>query len=144
VTVERIRDKFAAAKAKGMWTVGVVPLGHRVENRQLLIAPAEAATVRRIFAKFVETRSTAEVVRWLRREGITCRTGCAFTRNALTRLALSVVQAIPAGKQPRTQSRIWLKNHELPQAWDEQGMLFGEFDAGSVATAPNELPRASP
>jgi hypothetical protein len=46
---------------------GVVPLGYRVENRQLLIEPAEAATVRCIFEKFLETRSTTEVVRWLRR-----------------------------------------------------------------------------
>lgn len=39
VTAERIRDKIAASKKKGMWMGGVVPLGYRVENRKLLVQP---------------------------------------------------------------------------------------------------------
>ena len=46
VTGERIRDKIAASKKKGIWMGGKVPLGYRVENRKLLIEPDEAATVR--------------------------------------------------------------------------------------------------
>ena len=42
VTDERIRDKIAASKKKGMWMGGVVPLGYRVENRHLVIEPAQA------------------------------------------------------------------------------------------------------
>ncbi|MDR2877131.1 MAG: site-specific recombinase resolvase [Chromatiales bacterium] len=61
----------------------------------------------------------------------------------LTRLAPSVVQAILAGQQPCTLSLIWLKNHDLPWAWEEQEALFGGFDAASVGMAPNELPRVS-
>ena len=49
VTGERIRDKIAAAKRKGMWMGGVPPLGYDVDNRLLVINETEAAVVRRIF-----------------------------------------------------------------------------------------------
>ncbi len=49
---ERIRDKFAASRKKGMWMGGFVPLGYRVENRKLVIDEEEAATVRMIFERF--------------------------------------------------------------------------------------------
>jgi site-specific DNA recombinase len=83
VTGERIRDKIAASKAKGMWMGGVVPLGYRVEARQLVVEPAEASNVRRIFEQFVACRSTTDVVRWLAAEGITSRRGTPFTKQAL-------------------------------------------------------------
>ena len=47
VTGERIRDKIAASKKKGMWMGGLVPLGYEVRDRQLVIQPTEAETVRR-------------------------------------------------------------------------------------------------
>lgn len=83
VTGERIRDKIAASKAKGMWMGGVVPLGYRVEARQLVVEPAEASNVRRIFEQFVACRSTTDVVHWLATEGITSRRGTPFTKQAL-------------------------------------------------------------
>src|SRR6202161_3518673 len=49
VTGERIRDKIAASKKKGMWMGGVVPHGYRVEDRKLLVVEEEAAVVRLIF-----------------------------------------------------------------------------------------------
>src|SRR5262249_28766617 len=54
VTGERIRDKIAASKQKGMWMGGNPPLGYRVSERVLVIDPAEAETVRRIFALYRE------------------------------------------------------------------------------------------
>ena len=56
VTAERIRDKIAASKKKGMWMGGVVPLGYRVEDRKLLIDQPEAATVRWLFDRYLELR----------------------------------------------------------------------------------------
>ena len=50
VTGERIRDKIAASKQKGMWMGGNVPLGYAARERTLIINPVEAETVRRIFA----------------------------------------------------------------------------------------------
>ena len=54
---ERIRDKIAASKAKGMWMGGTVPLGYDVKDRKLVINPAEAETVRLIFQRYAELRS---------------------------------------------------------------------------------------
>ena len=53
VTAERVRDKIAASKAKGMWMGGVVPIGYRAEARSLQPVPEEAALVRRIFARYL-------------------------------------------------------------------------------------------
>src|SRR5438105_1996482 len=54
VTGERIRDKIAASKKKGMWMGGNVPLGYDASERTLIINPAEAETVRRLFALYSE------------------------------------------------------------------------------------------
>jgi DNA invertase Pin-like site-specific DNA recombinase len=54
VTGERIRDKIAASKKKGMWMGGNVPLGYEASERKLVINPAEADTVQRIFALYRE------------------------------------------------------------------------------------------
>src|SRR5437763_6148539 len=52
VTGERIRDKIAASKKKGMWMGGNVPLGYDASERSLAVNPAEAETVRCIFALY--------------------------------------------------------------------------------------------
>ena len=54
VTGERIRDKIAASKKKGMWMGGNVPLGYDANERTLVVNPAEAETVRRIYALYRE------------------------------------------------------------------------------------------
>ncbi len=57
VTGERIRDKVAASKKKGMWMGGVVPLGYDVKDRKLVINPDEAERVRHIYKRYVELGS---------------------------------------------------------------------------------------
>jgi DNA invertase Pin-like site-specific DNA recombinase len=54
VTGERIRDKFAASKKKGLWMGGFVPLGYRANGRTLVINEAEAEVVRIIFGLYLE------------------------------------------------------------------------------------------
>src|SRR4030088_1707710 len=54
VTGERIRDKIPASKKKGMWMGGNVPLGYDASERTLIVNPADAETVRRIFALYLE------------------------------------------------------------------------------------------
>jgi site-specific DNA recombinase len=54
---ERIRDKIAASKRKGMWMGGVPPLGYRVEDRKLLLIDSEAEIVRSIFRRYAELGS---------------------------------------------------------------------------------------
>ena len=70
VTGERIRDKVAASKAKGMWMGGPVPLGYDLSDRKLVINEAEAAIVRRIFARYCELRSIGDLVTELARDGV--------------------------------------------------------------------------
>jgi DNA invertase Pin-like site-specific DNA recombinase len=56
---ERIRDKIAASKAKGMWMGGTVPLGYDVNDRKLMVNESEASTVRMIFQRYAELGSVA-------------------------------------------------------------------------------------
>ena len=67
---ERIRDKIAASKKKGMWMGGNVPLGYDVKDRKLIINEPEAATVRLIFRRYTELGSVAPLKAELDRLGI--------------------------------------------------------------------------
>ncbi|MCZ8182417.1 MAG: recombinase family protein [Beijerinckiaceae bacterium] len=73
VTAERIRDKIAASKRKGIFMGGPVPLGYRVENRKLLVVEEEADAIRTIFQTYLATRSTILASRELDRLGIRTR-----------------------------------------------------------------------
>ena len=57
VTGERIRDKVSASRKKGMWMGGAVPLGYRLGNKKLIVERSEAATVKQIFALYLELKS---------------------------------------------------------------------------------------
>jgi site-specific DNA recombinase len=57
VTGERIRDKIAASKKKGMWMGGLPSLGYDVKDRKLIVNETEAETVRHIFQRYVELKS---------------------------------------------------------------------------------------
>ena len=70
VTGERIRDKIAASKKKGMWTGGPVPLGYEVKERKLLINEAEAATVRHIFKRYADLGAGQPLLDELREQGV--------------------------------------------------------------------------
>ncbi len=71
VIAERIRDKVAASKKRGMWMGGVPPLGYDVdfEKKKLLVNPEEADLVRRIFRRFLELGSGVKLIRELNDEG---------------------------------------------------------------------------
>ena len=73
VTGERIRDKIAASKRKGMFMGGLAPIGYDVQNRKLVINDAEAATVRHIFTRYAELGSVRNVVEELRAGGYRTR-----------------------------------------------------------------------
>ena len=69
VTSERIRDKFALAKQKGMWMGGRTALGYDVKERKLIINKKEAQQVRYFYELFAETESLTETCRVINREG---------------------------------------------------------------------------
>jgi DNA invertase Pin-like site-specific DNA recombinase len=93
VTGERIRDKIAASKAKGLWMGGRAPLGYDGLDRKLVINPAEAETVRFIFSRYLELGSARVLAADLAARGVltkarTLKTGetyagCAFSRGGL-------------------------------------------------------------
>ena len=73
VTGERIRDKIAASKRKGMWMGGVPPLGYDVENRRLVPNEREARLIRHIFQRFVELGSSTALFNELKLQGVTSK-----------------------------------------------------------------------
>ncbi len=73
VTGERIRDKIAASKRKGMWMGGVPPLGYDVQNRRLVPNAQEAKLIRHIFGRFVELGSSTKLVKELSLDGMTSK-----------------------------------------------------------------------
>lgn len=70
---ERIRDKFAASRKKGMWMGGWAPLGYDVKDRKLVVNEAEAKLVKRIFRRFVVLESMTALVKELREQGATTK-----------------------------------------------------------------------
>ena len=83
---ERIRDKFAASRARGMWMGGKVPLGYDVKDRKLVVNTAEAATVRMVFEQFIEIGSCTELAQMLQQRGVTTKTGRPIDKGYLYKL----------------------------------------------------------
>lgn len=86
VTGERIRDKIAASKAKGMWMGGPVPLGYDVRDRRLVVNETEAALVRRIFDDFVTMRSATLMVKAYGAAGVVTKGGKPFTKQTIYKM----------------------------------------------------------
>lgn len=108
VTSERIRDKFAASKAKGMWMGGPVPLGYDVRNRMLVVNEAEAALVRRVFDDFVSMRAPPTAKAWRQRTRSRRARPTATTRQSSTNASgLGRAATGPCLQHP---SKIWSSN----------------------------------
>ena len=93
VTGERIRDKIAASKKKGMWMGGQPPLGYDVKDRKLVVNTEEAETVRHIFRRYRELKSVRLLKADLDAQGIVSKArkaadGSAYGGKPLARGAL--------------------------------------------------------
>jgi site-specific DNA recombinase len=96
VTAERIRDKIAASKKKGIWMGGTVPLGYEVKDRELIVNEAEAATVRTLFRLYLELGNVRRLKEHIDQLGLTTKRrrsasgtisgGSAFSRGHLYNL----------------------------------------------------------
>ena len=127
VTGDRIRDKIAASKRKGMWMGGNVPLGYAAHDRSLAIDPDEAPTVRQVYDLYRELGNVRLVQREADRLGLVSKRrprpdgrvlgGVGFTRGALYKLLSNPVYAgdiVHRGQRHRGL-------HEpiiLPEAWE--------------------------
>ncbi len=130
VTGERIRDKIAASKKKGMWMGGWVPIGYDAKDRTLVINEPEAKTVRTIFRLYTERKNVRLVQSELHRRKLTTKRyvaatgrsigGLPFSRGHIYRIsrtrstsarsitrALAIPVSIPPSsiERPGTQSR---------------------------------------
>jgi site-specific DNA recombinase len=132
VTGERIRDKIAASKRKGMWMGGLVPLGYEVCDRQLVINPSETETVRQIFQRYCELGSVRLLKDELDRNGVRSKLRIAknggqsgdqsFSRGALYTLLGNPIYVgevrhkgtrYPGQHQPIVERAVWDKTDEL-------------------------------
>lgn len=92
VTSERIRDKIAASKRKGLWVGGMVPLGYQAKDRKITIVESEAKTVRHIFRRYLELGSINVLLEDLRKSEITTKLRPLSTGKA--------IGGIPFGRGP--------------------------------------------
>ena len=83
---ERIRDKVAASRKRGMWMGGFVPLGYDVRDRKLVVNDPEAKLVRRVFTGFVEMESATRLAQTLRSEGVTTKRGKPIDKHDIYRV----------------------------------------------------------
>ena len=119
---ERIRDKFAASRKKGMWMGGFVPLGYDVRDRKLVVNEAEAKKVRMIFERFIKISSATELVRKLRTENVRGKQGKLVDKgyiykllNNRTYIGLAVHKgtAYPGEHEPIVSQALWDKVHSI-------------------------------
>jgi DNA invertase Pin-like site-specific DNA recombinase len=137
VTGERIPDKIAASKRKGMWMGGVPPLGYDVDKRLLVINDTEAAVVRRIFEEMLTIGSPTQIAVNLTLEGITTKAwtttrrpnsaGCAHRQEVhaqaaaqphLPRGDIAQGQLVPGRAQGHHRSRsVGARSRGAGQGW---------------------------
>jgi site-specific DNA recombinase len=155
---ERIRDKFAASRARGMWMGGHPPLGYDVRDRKLVINEVEAATVRMIFERFVTVGSATVLARALVAEGVTTKRGKPIDKGAVYKLLNNRVYigaAVHKGKayagehEAVIDQALWDKVHSILQESPRlrakntrrqtpallKGIIFTETGAAMTPTA---------
>ncbi len=152
VTGERIRDKIAASKRRGMWMGGTVPLGYDVRERRLVPNHAEAQTVRHIMRRYITLGSVPELVDELAREGYSTklqvgasgprRGGCKFQRGTLYHLLSNPIyrgKIVHKGQQHDGEHEAIVPQ----QLWDEVQAAIADRTSGSSrrlrATQPSLL-----
>jgi site-specific DNA recombinase len=128
VTGERIRDKIAASKKKGMWMGGFVPLGYEAKDRSLVIEESEIEIVRTLFSLYLELGNVRLVREAADRLGLTTKRrltstgrtygGCRFSRGAIYKILSNPVyvgeivhkgERYPGAHQPLIDRETWDK-----------------------------------
>ena len=152
VTGERIRDKIAASKKKGLWMGGTTPIGYQVQDRRLILVEEDAEIVRSIFRLYVELGTVRQLKQALEERGIVTKTrtlpdgrvtgGQPFTRGHLYQLLSNPVYI---GRIPhREESYPGLHTPIIDQAtWEAVQKQLGDNRQGhrrrTRAKAPSLL-----
>jgi site-specific DNA recombinase len=168
VTSERIRDKIAASKRKGLWVGGMAPLGYDTKDRKITVNKAEAETVRTIFRSYLKLGSLNLLMADLRKRGIVTKIrtlksgetvgGVPFARGPLAHLLrnrfyvgeVAFKGEILAGEQPtivdRTlfdavQARLTgqINNHKTARSQSEALLLGRIYDDRGHRMTPSHV-----
>jgi site-specific DNA recombinase len=119
---ERIRDKVAASRKKGMWMGGYVPLGYAVKNRKLIVDQAEAEIIGCIFRQFARHGSATKLARQLAGDDIRNRYGKLIDKGAIYKFlnnrvyvgdAVHKGTAYPGEHQAIIDRVLWDKVHDI-------------------------------
>lgn len=119
---ERIRDKFAASRKKGMWMGGWAPLGYDIKDRKLIVNEAEADLVRSIFRRFAHGKSGTHLVQELAKEGARNKQGKPIDKGYLYRVlnnrvylgeAVHKGTAHPGEHQSIVDRKLWDRVHDV-------------------------------
>ena len=119
---ERIRDKVAASRKKGMWMGGWAPLGYAVRDRKLVIAEEDAKRVRAIFKRFIQLGSATAVAKELVARGERNKYGQLLDKGVLYRIlnnrvyigeAVHKGASYPGEHQPIIDRKLWDRVHGI-------------------------------
>ena len=166
ITGERIRDKIAASKKKGMWMGGFVPLGYDCVERRLVINPAEAHTVREIFRQYLRLGSVSKLKDFLECNEMRSKIrtslegeasgGAPYSRGALHHLLRNRIyigetvhrkESYPGQHQPIVTRLLWEKvacrlqkndrAHRTGHSRSSPSLLTGKlFDSSGIRYTP--------
>jgi len=121
---ERIRDKFAASRRKGLWMGGWVPLGYDIKDCKLVVNKVEAKLVRAIFERFARLESATTLAQQLLQEGALGKRGKPIDKGVLYKLlnnriyigeAVHKGTAYPGEHQPLISRQLWDRVHAILQ-----------------------------
>jgi site-specific DNA recombinase len=136
---ERIRDKFAASRRKGMWMGGWAPLGYEVRDRKLVVNERDARLVRSIFQRFLKTGSATILARQLVQEGVRNKYGKLIDKGILYKLLNNPVyigEAVHKGTSfPGEHSAIIDR-----KVWDKVQAQFQVNPRKRAGTAKSQTP----
>jgi site-specific DNA recombinase len=119
---ERVRDKVAASRKKGMWMGGWVPMGYRVEDRKLVVDDVEALIVRSIFERFLQLGSATLLAKELQDQDIRTRSGKVIDKGVLYKMINNPVYrgdavhkgtAYPGQHEAIISPELWVKVHSI-------------------------------
>jgi DNA invertase Pin-like site-specific DNA recombinase len=130
VTGERIRDKIAASKKKGMWMGGYPPLGYFVRDRKLHINEAEAASVRTIFAEFLRLGNVNLLRDWMHENNVRSKEGNFSSRGSVYQMLRNPIYA----GLIRHKKDTYPGQHEAildREIWDKAQVLLTENRQGN-------------
>ena len=137
VTGERIRDKIAASKKKGLWMGGQPALGYDIKDRKLVINPIEAETVRSIFRRYLELKSVRLLKADLDAERHRQQAPHGCRRQSLWRQADCARRSLPDAAEQN------LPRRDRPQGQGLPGRTRSHRRAGSLGQGPGH-PRQPP